>query len=414
MLETKSLNYKNYLHLSFFIFFLSLILPCATFFLVEESFEIESLAFALVPVVGDLIYFICYLASLKWYRVLIHKRMFYLFFVKTLYFLALGLSLYYNQDEKIVFNLNYFQINLVMLCLFMLITICLNLHFRDFFKFIKVLNKKYSLIRESTMPLPLKKEYTNKILGYAKSFDLKKLKEFHLNSDEDIDSLIKSVYKAKIIKNFFNKIFIKIVTAVTLGLAFPYIKLKTYGYETDFTTLDGYKLTFTRPRIFKTWVKWLLLSIITIGIYGLFVFKKFKDLEAKNTHIEGLKEKGDGKYDGSSIVLLCLSLFTIIFNICTLFLLVPLTSTLKQRYIIKHTYYDGYQLAFNGTFFNLAKKWLLWEFLTIITVGIYSLISSSNMKKWEVSHTHLDFKLKEYEGMVLKNKQLDKTLKEGL
>ncbi|EXL19522.1 hypothetical protein X847_3014 [Listeria monocytogenes Lm_1889] len=35
--------------------------------------------------------------------------------------------------------------------------------------------------------------------------------------------------------------------------------------------------------LFGHWVKWLLLTIITIGIYGFWVFIKLEDWKVKNT-----------------------------------------------------------------------------------------------------------------------------------
>ncbi|MDN6636071.1 MAG: DUF898 domain-containing protein, partial [Lacticaseibacillus paracasei] len=35
--------------------------------------------------------------------------------------------------------------------------------------------------------------------------------------------------------------------------------------------------------LFGNWIKWLLLTIITLGIYGFWVFIKLEDWKAKNT-----------------------------------------------------------------------------------------------------------------------------------
>ena len=58
------------------------------------------------------------------------------------------------------------------------------------------------------------------------------------------------------------------------------------------------------------------------------------------------------------------------------------------RWEAKHTVINGHRLTFDGTAAQLFGKWILWLFLTIITVGIYGFWVAIKLKKWKVSHTH--------------------------
>ena len=66
----------------------------------------------------------------------------------------------------------------------------------------------------------------------------------------------------------------------------------------------------------------------------------------------------------------------------------PWAICLKERWIAKHTYIDGRQLAFDGTGAQLFGSYIKWFLLTIITLGIYSFWLEIKMKQWLVKHTH--------------------------
>ena len=59
-------------------------------------------------------------------------------------------------------------------------------------------------------------------------------------------------------------------------------------WETMHTIIDGHRLTFDGKAIqlFGSWIKWLLLTIITVGIYGLWLGIKMKQWKAYHTHVE--------------------------------------------------------------------------------------------------------------------------------
>ena len=76
-----------------------------------------------------------------------------------------------------------------------------------------------------------------------------------------------------------------IITTVTLGICYPWALCMVYGWKINHTVVDGHRMRFSGSAIglFGNWIKWLLLSIVTLGIYGFWVAIKLEDWKVKNT-----------------------------------------------------------------------------------------------------------------------------------
>lgn len=61
-----------------------------------------------------------------------------------------------------------------------------------------------------------------------------------------------------------------------------------YDWEIKHTVIEGKRLRFdgTAIGLFGHWIKWLLLTIITFGIYGFWVQIKIKQWITKHTYFE--------------------------------------------------------------------------------------------------------------------------------
>ena len=57
------------------------------------------------------------------------------------------------------------------------------------------------------------------------------------------------------------------------------------GWEIRHTVVNGHRLTFdgTAMQLCGSWIKWLLLSIITFGIYGFWVGIALRKWKVKHT-----------------------------------------------------------------------------------------------------------------------------------
>jgi Predicted membrane protein len=64
-----------------------------------------------------------------------------------------------------------------------------------------------------------------------------------------------------------------LVTALTFGICFPFALVLNQRWRAKHSYIDGQRLAFTGTAmgLFGNWIKWLLLCVITLGIYALWV-----------------------------------------------------------------------------------------------------------------------------------------------
>ena len=76
-----------------------------------------------------------------------------------------------------------------------------------------------------------------------------------------------------------------IVTVFTFGICYPWGLCMVYGWKINHTVINGHRMKFHGSAfgLFGNWIKWLLLSIVTLGIYLFWVGIKLEDWKAKNT-----------------------------------------------------------------------------------------------------------------------------------
>ena len=97
---------------------------------------------------------------------------------------------------------------------------------------------------------------------------------------------------------------------------------------------------------------------------------------------------GESKFTGGLLGLIGINLLVGLLSLVTLGIGAPWGICIKERWIAKHTYIDGRQLAFDGTGGQLIGNYIKWVLLTIITFGIYGFWLDIKMKQWLAKHTH--------------------------
>ncbi len=95
------------------------------------------------------------------------------------------------------------------------------------------------------------------------------------------------------------------------------------------------------------------------------------------------------KFTGGLLGLIGINILQFLIIICSLSIATPWAICLKQRWLASHTIIDGKELFFDGTGAQLFGKYLFWMLLTIITLGVYSFWLGLGMKRWNISHTHM-------------------------
>ncbi|MFA6361423.1 MAG: hypothetical protein WCX33_01290 [Candidatus Shapirobacteria bacterium] len=77
-----------------------------------------------------------------------------------------------------------------------------------------------------------------------------------------------------------------LVTVCTLGICYPWALCMVYGWKINHTVIEGKRLHFNGKAInlFGNWIKWLLLCLITFGIYGFWVGIALEKWKTKNIY----------------------------------------------------------------------------------------------------------------------------------
>ena len=181
-----------------------------------------------------------------------------------------------------------------------------------------------------------------------------------------------------------------IVSALTCGIASPWMICLVYKWRKSHTVINGRRLEFvgTGGSLIGHWILWALLDIITCGIYLFFEYVALKKWEMENTCYEGSPETL-GQFDGSSIEYLGYAIVRGILLILTLGLAGPWTLTMIQKWETRHECVGRDRLYYDGTALGILGQYLIVFILTVITCGIYSSWGIVRINKYIYSHTHV-------------------------
>jgi uncharacterized membrane protein YjgN (DUF898 family) len=78
------------------------------------------------------------------------------------------------------------------------------------------------------------------------------------------------------------------ITVLSLGIAYPYALVLRQRWRAKHTYVNGHRLVFvgTGIGLFGLWIKWLLLSVITFGVYLLWVVARIQKWVVENTDFD--------------------------------------------------------------------------------------------------------------------------------
>ena len=78
-----------------------------------------------------------------------------------------------------------------------------------------------------------------------------------------------------------------LIIIFTLGIGTPWAVCLAESWRVKHTIIDGHQLVFdgTGGQLFGNFIKWFLLTIITFGIYGLWLSIKMQQWVTKHTHM---------------------------------------------------------------------------------------------------------------------------------
>ncbi|RDY26914.1 hypothetical protein CHL78_011295 [Romboutsia weinsteinii] len=79
-----------------------------------------------------------------------------------------------------------------------------------------------------------------------------------------------------------------LISFFTFGLAVPWAMCIKYRWEIENTAIEGRRLRFigTGGSLFLHYIKWWILTIVTLGIYGFWLYIKLLQWKTENTVFE--------------------------------------------------------------------------------------------------------------------------------
>ena len=180
---------------------------------------------------------------------------------------------------------------------------------------------------------------------------------------------------------------VSFVTAITFGIAHPWMRCWYQKWLCEHTVINGKRMTFdgNGGELFAKYIIWLLLTWVTCGIYGLWMAVSFKKWISEHTHFEG-EPDNNSFFDGTVGDYLVTSILSAL-AVFVPFVGVAWSKIIMTRWFINHTVIDSRRLTFRGTVGDLFIKYLLWGLLTSITCGIFGLFVPVKYIKWETEHT---------------------------
>lgn len=183
-----------------------------------------------------------------------------------------------------------------------------------------------------------------------------------------------------------------LIIVLTLGLGTTWAICMLYRYQFKHTVYNGHRLKFKGSGIglLGNTIKWTFFTIITLGIYGIFVPVKRAKWIISNLHYEDEEFiKGESYFEGTTLQFIGLKILSFIINVLSLGLLYPFTVCMELRWINKHAVINKKKLEFTGSAVSLWGRYILWTILTIITLGIFGLWFPILELKWQTKNTHI-------------------------
>lgn len=193
----------------------------------------------------------------------------------------------------------------------------------------------------------------------------------------------KSGFTATVFELFAEKLLLMWVSMVTLGFAYPWLKCHYEGFIASKTYVKGRRLSFDGKGkdLAKKYYLWMLLCVVTFGIYSIFLADKLHKWVVEHTHYDG-NEGGESSYDGKVGVIFGFKLAAFFAGAFTLGLAKPFVECKREDYLCEHTLIDDSHLYFDGTGSGLLKKQVLWVALTIATCGVYAIWLNLQKEQW--------------------------------
>lgn len=202
------------------------------------------------------------------------------------------------------------------------------------------------------------------------------------------ESVESSYFDGKVFPYIGWRIFTSLITIITLGIAYPWASCMLVRWKVKHTVINGKHMTFdgNGAQLFGRYILWYFLCIITLGIYGIWMAVNIIKWRTKHTHFMGEKDN-NSYFDGGAGGYLVYHILAGLLTIFTLSIGFPWAEKLLLSWETRHTVIDSRRLVFKGSGGRLFVKYLIWNLLTVITLGIYRLVVPIRRMQWITENT---------------------------
>ena len=202
----------------------------------------------------------------------------------------------------------------------------------------------------------------------------------------------KSGFAATVFELFSEKLLMMWVSLVTLGIAYPWLKCHYESFKASKTYIKGRRLVFVGKggELAKKYFLWAFLSVITFGIFSIFVSDKMHKWVVEHTHYDG-NESAESSYDGKVGAKFGFKILGFLAGVFTFGLAKTFVICKREKYFANHTLINGAPIYFDGTGFGLLKKQALWGALTVATFGVFALWTDQQRRQWICSNLSNDY-----------------------
>ena len=208
----------------------------------------------------------------------------------------------------------------------------------------------------------------------------------------------KSVFDGSGLEYFIINLFGGLLCMVTLGLAAPWVICYVVSWERRHSVYSGRRLVFngTGMQLFGKWIIWLLLTIVTCGLYSFVMGLKLEQwILSHTTFADEVSDPNNtdvfpnSGFDGNMFEWIGYNLVTALAATLTCGIAVPWVVCSFNKWYAPNVRISGKRLRFEGSGAELFGQYMIVLLLSIVTCGLYAPWGFVKLRRWYVSHVRI-------------------------